>query len=1285
MAQQDKAIKLAMAIAKVESGGNYQAKGGSGESGAFQFMPSTWKGWAKQYLGDANAPLTKANQNQVAVKKVSDLLDKGYDERQVALSWNAGSPVEVKGVNKYGVKYDSGAYANKVISQYNSMKNTPTTTPTTIDKGIDNARKLGKTDTEILEYLKTKNSTLSKKIDELKIKAQQTGRSDREVLNFISKQTTGKEPTVPSVPIKVDEEAERTKVLTKMNAYTLLNPLAVPTVAGNAIYENVLKPGAKLVNKVYDVFSNLPGIKQAGQLVGSAVGAGFATTGGIGAALGEITKQSIKKATGQEYTKENIVPVFKSEVKKGFEFGKQTGQAAVPAVLAGGLGKVANTVLAFGLGHEGANELTTGLKEKDYEKAFAGALSLGASLMMAKGAFDKTGKSVDNKVADQLKSEINYLRQSTPESIIKKQTEIYRNVLKPTAGEIKNIEIKKGGNIDDSYDLMAREGVIIGKSADGKLDTTEAVNLIKSKFDEPSAEKSGILLSNNKEVFNLNETVDAVKKRITEKKLSAVEEEDMIKDLTDIINAEVKRKYGADWQEKGIQPKFSGMEVDKIKAGMWKMGYNMLRPTSNKVARLIGYELGQQLDDVYKNTKLKEYNDRMSKLATAMQLLENAHGRVIRGGQVGKALSGLIGTVVGSTINIPVVGPLLGKFGANAIYDLATNPERITTKASQKVQKAIETKKLPESILKKINEGQKIGLSIKDITKNVDQEDIEIMTNFIDNVRLLKGKEKSLELEVAGRKLAEDMGIYGDISNTKLANVFEEIITNTEGNFVVTPSKDFKTKSIKEIKPYKETGNLTTKILKDLEGKTTVSKQYILDATNRPELKQVERELIREALKTESDTINVAKFAEKVKRELLPLKLNKSGSKAGLDDNMPGGFSEQGDYRYESISLPDELRGNVANYSEHIWESPIKTSAGETHFSGASDNYFGHTRIEDMADMKPTKKWTIKELEKGIPRNLEEQRVRGYKSGGTRRVIEVQSDLYQKGNLEKETIPKNTETFSNRKMLEEKITDYNIQLKESTTDIRRNFLKEEISKFNNDLKLWKNKEQEVSKLSQYNDPTAHFRMVREEVKQAAIDGKTKLQFPTGETAMKIEGLGDVKTWTSKDGELLTPNTLKTGSEVRERGVDGNNWIITDVLGDGKFKAVPKERFDNWFNNPNDILNRINKTKETGRNDLLSQSDEIILRDEIYPSAEQFDISGKVDTSNPIYKFYEKDLGRYLTSKYKAKVITDKQGVKWYEIDVKPEYKKMPVEAFGLLPFLLFTNIASILQKKKEEK
>lgn len=72
---------------------------------------------------------------------------------------------------------------------------------------------------------------------------------------------------------------------------------------------------------------------------------------------------------------------------------------------------------------------------------------------------------------------------------------------------------------------------------------------------------------------------------------------------------------------------------------------------------------------------------------------------------------------------------------------------------------------------------------------------------------------------------------------------------------------------------YKETGNLTTKILKDLEGKTTVSKQYILDATNRGELKQAERDITRQVLETiQGDKVDVKEFADKIKSELLPLK-----------------------------------------------------------------------------------------------------------------------------------------------------------------------------------------------------------------------------------------------------------------------------------------------------------------------------------------------------------------------------------------------------------------------------
>jgi len=402
----------------------------------------------------------------------------------------------------------------------------------------------------------------------------------------------------------------------------------------------------------------------------------------------------------------------------------------------------------------------------------------------------------------------------------------------------------------------------------------------------------------------------------------------------------------------------------------------------------------------------------------------------------------------------------------------------------------------------------------------------------------------------------------------------------------------------KEEFPYKEVGSLTTKLLKKLEGKTTVNKQFISDLTNSPDLKQTEKDLIRAALKGEDSKINVTKFANKVKAELLPLKIKNTNVNA----------------KYENITLPEEIRGSVKNYDEHIFESPIKTSAGSTHFSGASDKYFGHTRIEDMADNK------------------------------TRRVIEVQSDLYQKGNLEKE-MP----------------YPYKAEAKASSPEIARQKVMGDKS---SDAKTLQKRVSEVEKLQQYNDPTAHFRMVREEISQAAKDKKTKVQFPTGETAMKIEGLGETSQWAIKrfpddykaggnfDIEKLTPEKLKVGERVWQGEMgQGRDWIITDVLGNGKFKAVPKNVFD----------------KYGGYNEkLLNESS-------VRANSEQFDISGKVDTSNPIYKFYEKEMGKYLKSKYNAKEVIDDQGVSWYEVDIKPEMKG-PIEAFGIGAIPLATQI-----------
>jgi len=449
-----------------------------------------------------------------------------------------------------------------------------------------------------------------------------------------------------------------------------------------------------------------------------------------------------------------------------------------------------------------------------------------------------------------------------------------------------------------------------------------------------------------------------------------------------------------------------------------------------------------------------------------------------------------------------------------------------------------------------------------------------------------------------------------------------QLPAKTESGKAYTDSIKPETKSVKLKLPFKDQrgfiagsfkneGNLTTKILKDLEGKTTVSKQYILDATNRGELKQVERDITRQVLDTMPDgQINVKEFADKVKSELLPLKLKKNYNANYPKSVSEGGVPIMSRTKFESISLPSEIRGNVKNYDEHLWESPIKTSAGQTHFPNEGiDNYFGHTRIEDMADNK------------------------------TRRVIEVQSDLYQKGNLEREV--GTGYDFEYLKELEAKKKagqSYSKSDYENLLAVKKEFEK--------------NPSKNPTKLYQYNDPTAHFRMIREEIKKASQDGKTKLQFPTGETAMKIEGLGENNIWhlgynqERGGGIRLTQDALKIGEEV----VQGSDkWIITDVLGDGKFKAVQKRYYD-------DVQNQI--ANEKGGEGYIKR-----IKDSLEGAKESFDISGKVDTNNPIYKFYEKDVQKYL-NKFGGKRVVDDKGVSWIEIPITKEQGINPVEAFG---------------------
>jgi len=457
-----------------------------------------------------------------------------------------------------------------------------------------------------------------------------------------------------------------------------------------------------------------------------------------------------------------------------------------------------------------------------------------------------------------------------------------------------------------------------------------------------------------------------------------------------------------------------------------------------------------------------------------------------------------------------------------------------------------------------------------------------------------------------------------------------------------------------EFKGFKD---LSTKIIDKLKGRDVVSKQFISDLTNSGDVKQAERDLIKKTLEDFPDKVPVKDFANAVKTELLPLKIDTSERVRGMEATAEARGS-----RYENITLPENLRGNVANYKENIYESPIKTSAGDVHFSGDGiDNYFAHTRVEDMAPEG-----------RGRITVADPQTRLGRASGDTRRVIELQSDLFQKGRLENEST-----AFAK---------NYDFALQEAHD---RGFKGTEASDL---AKKWVANEKGLSKLEPYRN-TWQERIIREEIKQAAKDGKTKLQFPTGETAMKIEGLGEAPTWSPVKYEngipvaedILKPEQLKTGLEVTQ-GMQGDSWIITDVLGDGKFKAVPKNVYEamNGFKVIKEKGGEIVVNSQTGASYRVHSGEtaqgiiDAEKNDYLRAYRESFDISGKVDTNNPIYKFYEKEVGKYLKNKFGAKTITDPQGVTWNEVPIKKAQAKLPIEAFAAAPL-----VAKALTRKKK--
>jgi hypothetical protein len=827
-------------------------------------------------------------------------------------------------------------------------------------------------------------------------------------------------------------------------------------------------------------------------------------------------------------------------------------------------------------------------------------------------------------------------------------TQLNNITLKPTPTQQKKWSRQGVDPIKTYTEVFGNETPLVDKT---NRFTRESIENMVERVDDvyrPASEGFNTILRNSPEVNSLSNVERQALAEIEDESLTAVQRLQAKAKIQNEIAAlrQEAMQGGRLLGDDNIPVALSDNYKDRYWANTKYFG-DETTTVSNSANRAIGHALAKNIEEVVTDVGVKAYNKQLQQYIVLKEFLEKKAGSLAgEGGKMTRLISRTVGSIAGAQGG--PIGSIAGSLTGDALAQMWINPAN--SPARWLIMKQL--KKLPQA------ERQSLEQQANEIIAKMYAKRMETLalpppsgTSSINSGRPIIVSPNTPGVEYTGPDTA--IGGYRSRSADATSNPMTTEQMKTSIDPTVPPTK----KGGKNLQGgfistgYKETGDLTTKILKDLEGKTTVSKQYILDATNRGDLKQAERDLIRELVEREGATVNVPEFAEKVKAELLPLEAHTSGS--SIKPNRTSA-----DYRlsprYESISLPAELRGKIKDYRERIYNSPIQTSAAKTHFGSAANDvtgkgYFGHTRIEDMADNK------------------------------TRRVIEVQSDLYQKGNLEKEvSLPNRIK----RPQIEKEIADLEERIASDGGKFSRESDIKSLSEWKKTLaELNAGRGAEVAKLQQYNNPTAHFRMVREELKKAAQDGKTKLQFPTGETAMKIEGLGDHTTWSFIDDmkytQKLTTDKLKVGQEVQQgtrgfgqmadREYPGQKWIITDVLGDGKFKAVPKSEYD-----------FIVKADRSPR--LTPESRQNLINQDLNSSRqnETFDISGKVDTNNPIYRFYEKDLQKYL-NKFEGKRIVDDRGVSWIEVPIKKEMGTQAVEAFGKIaknPLLVGAGIAA---------
>lgn len=363
------------------------------------------------------------------------------------------------------------------------------------------------------------------------------------------------------------------------------------------------------------------------------------------------------------------------------------------------------------------------------------------------------------------------------------------------------------------------------------------------------------------------------------------------------------------------------------------------------------------------------------------------------------------------------------------------------------------------------------------------------------------------------------------------------------------------------------------------------------------------------------------------------------------DELIQYGRNKYNTQHYSNLTAPGGI-----NYIEEEIAIPAITPSIKGHAQFSTDNGIGWFRSDDRRLNRNEEQ--LEGYEIGTPSTIVHNEGELTK---TRRILEVQSDLFQKGR-EKESLTKilkSSEIPVNKFIYGDKFSDF------KTTFIKKEdgkWYDAENSKYplteqvvvdgynsyaseTGSNKIPQN--QFLQLLNKDNNWVTFF--VKSIIQDSAKKGYEKVLFPKGDTASKIEGhstLEDFKKQKENRIKELEKTQLKYFGEQLTSDYEptGNitNWYSTEQ----EAEEAAKKEYENY---------------QIGQTDGFDNSKEI---NQLKQELERVEREGFA-ALRPIYKFYEETVSNILKKNYKdnIKEITDEYGNKWYQLDIIDKHKE----------------------------